>query len=223
LIAAGAAFLANQALQPPRSVPEDPIPQGEPAVNVAGESSTDQSDPVDFSEACDPTRLTGRPAPDFTLPNIDNGQPVSLQNYRGHPLVLVFGSYDCSVFCHEAQRVEQLYQRYKDRAQFLFVQIVPATHAERPLPQRLEIAGPWDTHRLARARCAMHALGLSMPSVIDREDKATRNAYDANPKRMVLVNPDGIIEADSVRGMPNGWRVNAFEEELKKHLPAKGA
>src|SRR5262249_24582048 len=157
-------------------------------------------------------RLTGRQAPDFTLPSVDDGKPVNLRSHRSRPLVLVFGSYDCNIFCHEARRVEQLYQRTKDRAEFLFVQIKAADHAAKPLEHKVEVAGPWDTQRLARARGVMRALGLTMPSVLDSEDNATRNAYDANPKRMVLVNTDGIIEADSARGIPDGWRVNAFEE-----------
>jgi hypothetical protein len=222
LIAAAAAILADKALQPPRSVPDDPIQGDAQSNDLAAGSSTEQSDPFDFSEAFDPTRLTGRQAPDFTLPSIDDGKPVNLRSPRSKPLVLVFGSYDCSVFCHEAHRVEELHQRYKDRAQFLFVQIKAADHAARPLEEDIELAGAWDTHRLARARGVIRALGLTMPSVVDNEDNATRNAYDANPKRMFLVNSYGIIEADSARGMPDGWRVNAFEEELKKHLPAPG-
>jgi hypothetical protein len=222
LIATGAAVLADRALQPALSKPDAPMPPNETPTDFADGTPAEQADPYDFSEAFDPTRLTGRQAPDFTLPSIDDGKPVTLASPRRKPLVLVFGSYDCTVFCHEAHRVEQLHQRYKDRVQFLFVQIAAANHAARPLERPLELAGPWDTPRLARARGVMHALGLTMPSVVDHEDNATRNAYDANPKRIVLVNTDGIIEADSVRGMPNGFRVNAFEEELKKYLDAHG-
>ena len=40
---------------------------------------------------------------------------------------------------------------------------------------------------------------------MDTEDKATRTAYDANPKRMVLVNADGIIEIDSARRKALSW------------------
>jgi hypothetical protein len=222
LIAAAAAVLANQLLQPPVSKPDPPIQRSENETNLATGSPTEQIDPFDFSEALDPLRLTGRQAPDFTLPSITDGKPVTLASYRGKPLVLIFASYDCNVFCHEVHRVEALHQRYKDQAQFLFVQIAAANHAERPLERSVELAGPWDTPRLARARGVMQALGLTMPSVIDGEDKATRNAYEANPKRMVLVSADGIIEVDSFRGMPSGWRINAFEEELKEHLPARG-
>lgn len=222
LIAATATVLADRALQPPASKPNPPIQRSETASNLAADSPTEQVDPFDFSEAFDPLRLTGRRAPDFTLPNIADGKPMTLASYRGKPLVLIFGSYDCTVFCHEVHRVEALHRRYKDQAQFLFVQIAAANHASRSLKQSVELAGAWDTPRLARARGIMHALGLTMPSVIDAEDNATRNAYEANPKRMFLVNANGIIEVDSVRGMPSGWRLNAFEEELKEHLPARG-
>jgi hypothetical protein len=222
LLAAGAVIIMDRTLQPPRYLPEVPIQQDQSAAGSKAVSTSKQDDPVDFSESFDPSRMTGRQAPDFTLPGIDDGKPVSLQSFRGQPLVLVFGSYECDVFCHEAQRVEQLYQRYRDRAAFLFVYIVPASHAERPLPAALNSPDSAGTNRQARARGAMRALGLSMPGVLDSEDRATQNAYDATPKRMVLVNARGIIEADSARGMPYGWRIKAFEEELKKHVSAPG-
>jgi hypothetical protein len=40
------------------------------------------------------TLSEGQPAPDFTLPTLDNKTQVTLSSHRGHrPVVLVFGSY----------------------------------------------------------------------------------------------------------------------------------
>src|SRR5262249_22121949 len=44
-----------------------------------------------------PRPLVGRAAPDFTLPDVQSGEPLSLSSFQGKPLVLIFGSYDCDV------------------------------------------------------------------------------------------------------------------------------
>jgi hypothetical protein len=63
------------------------------------------------------TGLLGRHAADFTLPEVQSGQPISFHPHLGQPMVLIFGSYDCNLFCKEAPQIERLYQAYKSRVQ----------------------------------------------------------------------------------------------------------
>jgi len=42
-----------------------------------------------------PFKLAGKPAPDFTLKRLDNGETVSLTQFKGRPLVLNFWSTWC--------------------------------------------------------------------------------------------------------------------------------
>src|SRR5437016_3319116 len=81
LMAGGAAIITDRALQPPRYLPVVPVQQGQSAADSIAVSTTKQDDPVDFSETHDSSRLTGQKAPDFTLPSIDNGEPVSLRSF----------------------------------------------------------------------------------------------------------------------------------------------
>jgi hypothetical protein len=174
---------------------------------------------VESSDMLDPKRLTGLDAPDFTLPDFRAGTSVRLGSLLKRPIVLILGSYDCGIFSEEAVRVEGLYQTYKDKIEFLFVQVA---HGEvvRPLPADDMPADLSPGDRLGRARAVLRALKLTMPSVIDSEDQAVQTAYDANPKRMVLVATNGKIVADSGRGMPNGWNFERFEAELNAYLRA---
>jgi hypothetical protein len=165
-----------------------------------------------------PRPLIGMPAPDFTLPDVQSGEPVSLSNFRDKPVVLIFGSYDCDVFCGEANKVEELYQAYNSRVQFLFVQVAtPLGHSVRlidPLPADSNQAAGG----LGRARAVVHALHLTMPSVLDSVGRLVEKAYDAGPKRMVLVDTNGIIVADTGHGVPYGWKLSDFEKELQSLL-----
>jgi hypothetical protein len=170
-----------------------------------------------------PPPLTGTRAVDFTLPDVQSGDPVSLKSFRGRPLVLILGSFDCNVFCEEASKVEQLHRAYKSRVQFLFVQVAtPPGHAVQPLDPLPADSERATDERLGRARAVVRVLHLSMPCVLDGEDQAVQQAYDARPKRMVLLDAKGTIVADSGQGVPYGWGLPAFEEELKTLLQGGG-
>jgi hypothetical protein len=197
---------------------------------VAHEAASTEADPatdpmlrgsssMSFSDVLDPKRFTGMDAPDFTLPDVRSGKSVRLRNLPARPIVLVFGSNDCGIFSEEAGRVEELYQAYKDKVEFLFVQVAHGGIA-RPLPASDAPADLSPGDRLGRARAVLGALKITMPSVIDSEDQTVQTAYDANPKRMVLVATDGKIVADSGRGMPFGWNLEAFKAALRAHLQA---
>jgi hypothetical protein len=169
------------------------------------------------SDLMDPRQLTGEEAEDFTLPDVRTGEPVQLQGLLKRPLVLIFGSYDCEVFSAEAGEVEALYQQYKDRIPFLFVQVAAPGHLARELKEIPGDSPSASAPRLGRARAALQALNLTMPSVLDTQDQEVQVAYEAYPKRMVLVEPSGKIVADSGRGMPTGWNFGRFEAELNAY------
>jgi hypothetical protein len=170
------------------------------------------------SEMMDRRQLTGEDAEEFTLPDARTGEPVQLQGLLKRPLVLIFGSYDCEVFSAGAGKVEALYQEYKDRIPFLFVQVAAPGHMARELKEIPGDSPSASAPRLGRARAALQALNFTMPSIVDTQDQDVQVAYEAYPKRMVLIEPSGKIVADSGRGMPNGWNFGRFEAELNAYL-----
>src|SRR5262245_21104332 len=71
----------------------------------------------------------GAPADDFRLPAIQSDRLIQLSEFHGRkPVVLIFASFTCNIFSKNAARLEQLYQAFKNRAEFLFVYIKEAEH-----------------------------------------------------------------------------------------------
>jgi hypothetical protein len=215
-LASVGAFCADRALREPRIAPNDAVTArteaARPDLEILGSLG------VNVSEVIVPESLTGADAPDFTLPDVQSGETVHLKDILLKSVVLVFGSYDCPVFCDEAEKVEHLYQAYKDKMRFLFVQVAAGGHLVRPLDAIPGLSKLAAGERMDRARAVVRALSVTMPSVLDMENQSVQKAYDANPKRMVLVEPDGKIAADSGRGVPNGWDLAGFEAVMKARL-----
>jgi cytochrome c biogenesis protein CcmG, thiol:disulfide interchange protein DsbE len=66
-----------------------------------------------------------RPAPDFTLPDL-NGARVSLAQFRGQPVVINFWATWCPPCREEIPRLVEAYQREKDGVAFVAISDEPA-------------------------------------------------------------------------------------------------
>jgi peroxiredoxin len=123
----------------------------------------------------------GEPAPDFTLRNQD-GEKVSLSDYRGRKVLLVFYPLDFSPVCSEQLSV---YQEVKPQI------------AERGV----ELVGISVDHGFAH-KAFQEKLGIDTPLLADFEPKgAVARAYGAYIERvghanrsLVLVNEEGTVE-----------------------------
>ena len=62
-----------------------------------------------------PTLRSGDPAPDFTATSLDDGSPVSLSDYRGHPLLVNLWATWCHPCRAETPYLQSVYERYRDR------------------------------------------------------------------------------------------------------------
>jgi peroxiredoxin len=65
-------------------------------------------------EPAEPAELAGPSAPNFTLQDVPNGNNVSLSDYRGHPVVLVFWATWCGYCEREMSSLKSVYNSYKD-------------------------------------------------------------------------------------------------------------
>jgi peroxiredoxin len=162
----------------------------------------------------------GKPAPDFTLPDNSDGHEVSLADFHGkRPVVLMFGSFSCDLFCNDVARLEHLYQAYKDRAQFLFIHVSDAPHLIPALKYVLRGLKPSPEFRSERARRAMDHLALNFPCLIDTPEATVENAYNAWPRRLMIVDEEGKIALDEGKGVGGpGWDLGAVEDWLKGHV-----
>jgi hypothetical protein len=163
----------------------------------------------------------GTPAPDFTLPRLDNGAPVHLAELtRRRPVVLVFGGFGCGYFCARLDQVRQLQSRYGSQTDFVLVYI----NNRHPEPAALQAvvadrSAPLDApvNRLARIREGMRQYGLSLTCVIDSADDRVQNAYQAFPARLVIVDQMSKIAFDSGSVLSSGLDTVGAAAWLQEH------
>ena len=70
--------------------------------------------------------------------------------------------------------------------------------------------------RTANAQICVHALKLSVPTVVDREDNRVNRAYAGWPDRLYVVGSDGRIAYRGGPG-PAGFRVSDIEDWLRRN------
>jgi peroxiredoxin len=123
----------------------------------------------------------GEPAPDFTLRNQD-GEKVSLSDYRGRRVLLVFYPLDFSPVCSDQLSV---YQEVKPQI------------AEKGV----ELVGISVDHGFAH-KAFQEKLGIDTPLLADFEPKGeVARAYGADIEKvghanrsLVLIDADGVVE-----------------------------
>ena len=75
---------------------------------------------------------SGEPAPDFELRSPDGKHEVRLSSLCGRkPVVLIFGCYTCGNYRTYSDPLEAMYQRWKDKAEFLRVYVRESAPGER--------------------------------------------------------------------------------------------
>jgi peroxiredoxin len=122
----------------------------------------------------------GSPAPDFSLPNHE-GKRVSLADYEGRKLVLVFYPLDFSPVCTDQLSIYQ--------------EVLPQIEEQGATLVGISVDSSW-THRAFRDK-----LGITIPLLSDFEPKgAMIRSYGAyldevghGNRSLVLVGPDGVV------------------------------
>lgn len=168
-----------------------------------------------------PTVKAGDVAPDFTLPAANGSGPVSLSTYRGHPVVLVFGSCTCGPFRGMLKAVEGMKERFGERAAFLMVYVREAHPTDEWRMKENDKAG-WV---IAQPRTAFERqvaavefaerVGLSFPVVVDSIDDAVSKPYGGWPGRFLVIDAAGKVLYRSEVG-PFGFRPAELEEALRR-------
>ena len=156
-----------------------------PPTNATGFTITDIADLYKTAPAMDGVARNeplpvGTPAPDFTLPDA-GGRPVSLADFRGAPLVLVFYPLDWSPTCSDQL---SLYQSEIEEFERLGAKVVGVS------VDSLYSHGAWAAVR-----------GLSFPLLADFEPKgevarryrAYREGDGFSERALYVVDAEGII------------------------------
>ena len=116
-----------------------------------------------------------------------------------------------------------MYQRYRDRAKFLFVYVReahPSDGWQMPVnvEQNVVFAQPtsFEQRRDIAGQCC-ERLKLTMPCVVDTIDNKVDDAYAAWPERLFVVSSDGKIAYAGEQG-PFGFKPEEVDRWLEKNL-----
>ena len=162
----------------------------------------------------------GEPAPDFTLMTQGKADPIALRDaVAKKPVVLVFGNFTCGPFRRSYPEVETLYQRYKDRVNFLAIYVREAHpedgwHMESNDAAGVKVVQPkTEDERHEVAGVCRERIGLTMPLLVDGIDDAVGHAYSGMPSRLYVIERGGKVAYKSGRG-PYGFKTGEFEQAL---------
>jgi hypothetical protein len=159
-------------------------------------------------------------APDFSLTTADGkGKQSIVKHQAKKPQVLVFGSFTCNRFRAQYGDVEEVYQRYKDKFDFIAVYLREAHPTDGwALPYNekagISIAQPkaFEERRTAANTCCT-SLKMSIPLLVDELDDRAGVAYCGMPDRLYLLDTQGRVAYKGGRG-PFGYRPLELEQAL---------
>ena len=151
----------------------------------------------------------GSVAPDFTVAGAIDKREVHLTDFRNKkPVVLLFGSFGCDVFCGQLPRLIKLHRAYQDQIEFLFVYIKEAPHKNLLPPPTAAEKG------LGRISRGLRHFHIDFACLLG--NRTVYEAYRPYPLRLVIVDRNGRIALDAGVGLPKGWDLDRVESVLKQ-------
>ena len=110
----------------------------------------------------------GRPAPDFTLKDI-NGETVSLQDFRGKVVLLDFWATWCGPCIHELPNLKALYDKHKDNPAFALIGISSDVNNETVAKFAANNEMPWiQIRETEEMQAKYNVIGIPHYTVIDK-------------------------------------------------------
>jgi hypothetical protein len=108
-----------------------------------------------------------------------------------------------------------LYQDHKGRVEFLLVLIREAGHPVDRIAFLRQAPLQGEAH-WGSIRKALDILGLTLPAFKDSDDGEVEVAFDAWPKRLLVLDTEGRIALDAGHGLPRGWDFGAVDMCLRR-------
>lgn len=187
-------------------------PEAEPATKYNYEAFDFSMEATEFQRWLQDAPAIGDRAPDFELEGLE-GERVRLEDLRGRPVVLEFGSYTCPIFSDRVPAMEQLAREYPE-ATFL---VVYAREAHPGEGQR--------QHRtLSDKRLAAHKLvveeALRRRVLVDSVDGVTHRAYGGAWNPVYVIGPDGRVAMRQAWNHPQdvAAALNALRKGLQPEI-----
>lgn len=170
----------------------------------------------------------GEQAPEFRLEKLTSegvrsGEYVSLSDFQGHKLALLFGNYTCPVYRGQLDSFADAYRTHGERLAFLIVYVreehpedgwqVGINHDQCVVytqPTTLD-------ERAAVAADLIKQHSIHIPTVLDGMDNAVCTLYNGSPERLYLLDETGKVMHRSPAGPFNMDAVNAWREALSAY------
>jgi hypothetical protein len=142
----------------------------------------------------------GSDAPDFSAVML-GGNTVRLSTWKGHVVVIEFGSLSSPVFRDQVPRMEKLRNDVGMRAAFLLIYTreafpVGPENLQRNADDGISVPQATDlVQRKATAQRAKEILNITLPIAVDSMSDEIANAYGGMPNGAVVIGKDGKIVA----------------------------
>ena len=142
-----------------------------------------------------PVARVGESAPGFRLENLD-GQSVSLNDFRGKPVLLNFWATLCRPCVYEMPYMQQVYEEWSGKG----LVVLAINIGENP----------------SKVQEFLQALNLSLPVLLDtKENAASKYNIIAIPTSF-FIDSDGIIREKIIGAFPSK---EAIEKQLDSIMP----
>ena len=161
----------------------------------------------------------GDAAPDFSAEllsaeGVPSGSTVSLSDYRGRKLALIFGSYTCPIYRGQIERYNEIYDALHERLEFLLIytrEAHPEDGWQVDINHTQEIVYDQPTTTAGRAAIAAACVKhhhILMPVALDDLDDSIDRVFAGWPERLYLIDAEGIVRH---RSAPGPFQMSAIE------------
>ena len=162
--------------------------------NFSSESSSDSSS----------STVSQSSALDFTVKDAD-GNDVNLADYQGKKVYINFWATWCGPCIREIPELEEVYQEYKDKDDFVFLSITSPNDA------KFANSNPADESQAVILSTA-EELGISYPVLFDTKDQAaTKFALSAVPTH-IFINSDGTLKQTFAGQIQKDYLIQLLDE-----------
>lgn len=129
----------------------------------------------------------GDPFPSFELVTTDGDRLINTDVFCGRPVLFIFGSMTCPMTASAAPSVQQLFEEFDDRIDFIMLYVREA-HPGEYFMQAETIE-----EKLANARSLKEFYDIQWTVAADNIDGDLHRALDPKPNSAFLTSSDGII------------------------------
>jgi len=153
------------------------------------------------AEPVPPPLEAGSPAPEFSLPRLGGGEPVSLRELRGRVVLVNFWATWCKPCEDEMPAMESLYRALEGEGFELLAVSVDAGDEE--------------------VEAFRERLALGFPILRDPDRRVATRYQSLRFPESFLIGPDGVVVARFIG--PREWDAPEYEARIRELLGAAGS